>query len=105
MAAMVAGGRGTQAFRRLRRSLSVAVGEATTEVTYPSWRQMKRALNPKFKALNVEALTLLLLPYAWPSLVIHGRTYAALTRLDEVLAPRKPFAWLGDHLLVVAERR
>jgi SAM-dependent methyltransferase len=105
MAAMVAGGRGTQALRRLRRSLSVAVGEATTEVTYPSWPQLKGALDPKFKARSVEALTLLLLPYAWPSLVSHGRTYGALTRLDEILAPRKPFAWLGDHLLVVAERR
>jgi SAM-dependent methyltransferase len=105
MAAMVAGGRGTQAFRRLRRSLSVVVGEATTEVTYPSWPQLKGALDPKFKARSVEALTLLLLPYAWPSLVSHGRTYGALTRLDEILAPRKPFAWLGDHLLVVAERR
>jgi ubiquinone/menaquinone biosynthesis C-methylase UbiE len=105
MALMVAGGRAGEAFRRLRRSLTVAVGEATTEVTYPSWPQLKRTLNPEFKPLSVEALTLLLLPYAWPALATHGRTYAALARVDLALAPRRPFAWLGDHLLVVAERR
>jgi hypothetical protein len=31
--------------------------------------------------------------------------FATLARLDGILAPRRPFAWLGDHLLVVAERR
>lgn len=105
MALMVARGRAGVAFRRLRRSLMVAVGEASTEVTYPSWPQLKRALDPEFKAFNVEALTLLLLPYAWPALATHGRTYGALARVDQALAPRRPFAWLGDHLLVVAERR
>jgi SAM-dependent methyltransferase len=105
MALMVAGGRAGEAFRRLRRSLTVAVGESSIEVTYPSWPQLKRALDPEFKALSVEALTLLLLPYAWPALAPHGRTFGALARVDRVLAPRQPFAWLGDHLLVVAERQ
>jgi SAM-dependent methyltransferase len=105
MAVMVAGGRAGDAFRRLRRSLTVAVGESTAEVTYPSWPQLKRALDPEFRALSVEALTLLLLPYAWPALAAHRRTYRVLARVDRVLAPRQPFAWLGDHLLVVAERR
>jgi SAM-dependent methyltransferase len=104
MALMVAGGRAGEAFRRLRRSLTVAVGESRTEVTYPSWPKLKRALNPEFKTLSVEALTLLLLPYAWPALAPHARAYGALARIDRVLAPRPPFAWLGDHLLVVAER-
>jgi SAM-dependent methyltransferase len=105
MALMVVGGRAGEAFRRLRRSLTVAVGESRTEVTYPSWPQLKRALDPEFKALSVEALTLLLLPYAWPALAPHGRTFGALARIDRVLASRHPFATLGDHLLVVAERR
>jgi len=105
MALMVARGRAGEAFRRLQRSLTVAVGESTTEVTYPSWPQLKRALDPEFKALSVEALPLLLLPYAWPALATHGRTYGVLAHVDRVLAPRQPFAWLGDHLLVVAQRQ
>jgi 2-polyprenyl-3-methyl-5-hydroxy-6-metoxy-1,4-benzoquinol methylase len=105
MALLVAGGRAGQAFRRLRPPLTVRVGEACTEVTYPSSPQLKRALEPEFKTLNVEALTLLLLPYAWPALAGHDRTFRALARLDRALAARRPFAWLGDHLLVVAERR
>lgn len=105
IALMVARGRAGEALRRLHRSLPVAIGEATVEVTYPSWPQLKRALAPEFKARQVEALTLLLLPYAWPALAVHGRTYGALARLDFALAPHRPFAWLGDHLLVVAERR
>jgi SAM-dependent methyltransferase len=105
MALMVARGRAGKAFRRLRPSLRVPLGDAFTDVTYPSWPQLKRALDPDFKALSVEALTLLLPPYAWPALAPHDRTYHLLTRLDETLARHRPFAWMGDHLLVVAERR
>jgi ubiquinone/menaquinone biosynthesis C-methylase UbiE len=105
MALMFAGGRASQAFRRLRPSLTVSVGSAVAEVTYPSWRQLRRALDPDFRPLSVEALTLLLPPYAWPALATHDRTYRVLARLDQTLATRWPFAWLGDHLLVVAERR
>jgi ubiquinone/menaquinone biosynthesis C-methylase UbiE len=105
MAIMVASARPKQAFRRLRPSLTVTVGDATTQVTYPSWPAVKRSLAPHFKTLSVEALTFLLPPYAWPVLASHGRTFRVLTRIDEVLATRPPFALLGDHLLVVAERR
>lgn len=105
MALMGASGRVKQAFRRLHPSLTVAVGGATTQVTYPSWPALKRALDPHFQTLSVEALTLLLPPYAWPALARHERTYRGLARVDQALAPRRPFAWLGDHLLVVAERR
>jgi hypothetical protein len=105
MALMVASARPKQAFRRFRPSLTVSVGDATTQVTYPSWPAVKRSLAPHFKTLSVEALTFLLPPYAWPVLASHGRTFRVLTRIDEVLATRPPFALLGDHLLVVAERR
>ncbi len=105
VALMVAGGRAKQAFRRLRPSLAVALGGASTEVTYPSWPALRRALNPNFQTLSLEALTLLLPPYAWSALAPHERTYRTLARVDQALAPRRPFAWLGDHLLVVAERR
>jgi SAM-dependent methyltransferase len=105
MGLMVVGGRAKQAFRRLRPSLAVTVGEAATQVTYPSWPALRRALDPHFRALSVEALTLMLPPYAWRALAAHDRTYKALARVDGALAPRRPFAWLGDHLLVVAERR
>jgi len=105
MALMFASGRARQAFRRLHPSLTVTVGEATTRVTYPSWPALRHALEPHFETLSVEALTLLLPPYAWPALAAHERTYRVLVRLDQAIAPRRPFAWLGDHLLVVAERR
>jgi SAM-dependent methyltransferase len=104
MALLVAGGRANQAFRRLRSSIPVAVGSNTVEVRYPSWRQLSRALRPQFQIVSVQALPLLLLPYAWPALSARPRVFKAVRGLDRMLAAHRPFAWLGDHLLVVAER-
>jgi SAM-dependent methyltransferase len=105
MGLLVAGGRAGQAVRRSRPSIRVTVGSNFADVTYPSWRQLRRALQPRFRVLSVQALPFLLVPYAWPALAAHPRTYRTLCRLDAVLARRRPFTWLGDHLLVVAERR
>jgi ubiquinone/menaquinone biosynthesis C-methylase UbiE len=104
IALLAAGGRAKQALRRARPSLRVGVGSSTVEVRYPSWPELSRALRPRFRAVTVQALPLLLVPYAWPALSAHDRVYKALRRIDGILAPRRPFAWLGDHLLVVAER-
>ena len=104
MALLIAGGRAKQAFRRTRSSLSVGVGANTLEVRYPSWRELRRALRPRFRVVGVQALPLLLLPYVWPAFSAHPHLYKTVSLLDRALAPRRPFAWLGDHLLVVAER-
>ena len=104
MALLAAGGRPKDAFRRMRPTVQVAVGPNVAEVRYPSWSQMRRVLRPKFRVVTVQALPLLLLPYAWPAFSAHPRLYKTVSRLDRVLARRRPFAWLGDHLLVVAER-
>jgi 2-polyprenyl-3-methyl-5-hydroxy-6-metoxy-1,4-benzoquinol methylase len=104
MALLVAGGRARKALRRTRPSARVAVGSSSAEVRYPSWRRLRRALLGPFSIVSVQALPLLLVPYAWPAIGSHPRLYSAVCRLDEVLASRRPFAWLGDHLLVVAER-
>jgi len=104
IALLVAAGHARKALRRTRRSARVAVGSSFAEVRYPSWRQLRRALHGPFSIVSVQALPLLLVPYAWPVISDHPRMYRAVCRLDEVLAPRRPFAWLGDHLLVVAER-
>jgi SAM-dependent methyltransferase len=104
MGLLVAGGRAGQALRRSRPSIRVAVGSSFADVRYPSCRQLSRALQGPFRIVSVEALPLLLVPYAWPSIAGHPRMYRALCRLDRFLAPRRPFAWLGDHMLVVAER-
>ena len=105
MASLLVGGRANQAVRRTRSPLRVTVGSNVTEVWYPSWHRLRSALYPHFRPLHVQALTLLLLPYAWPALSAHPRMYEVARRLDGALASRRPFAWLGDHLLVVAERR
>jgi ubiquinone/menaquinone biosynthesis C-methylase UbiE len=105
MALLVVGGRANQALRRTRSSLRVGVGSNTVEVRYPSWRQLSRALRPRFRVVSVQALPLLLLPYAWPAFSAHPRVYKMASRLDGTLSRRRPFAWVGDHLLVVAERR
>jgi ubiquinone/menaquinone biosynthesis C-methylase UbiE len=105
MAAMAASGRINDSVRRARGSVRVTIGTASTAVRYPSWRQLNNALRPAFRVRSVRALPLLLLPYAWPGLASRPRLFAALRRLDGIMAPRRPFAWLGDHLLVVAERR
>jgi SAM-dependent methyltransferase len=105
MALLAVGGRPNQALRRTRSSLRVGVGSNLAEVRYPSWRRLRGALHPSFRVLRVQALPLLLLPYVWPALASHPRVYKMLSRLDGILAPHRPFAWLGDHLLVVAERR
>jgi SAM-dependent methyltransferase len=104
MAFLIAGGRAKQAFRRTLPSVKVVVGSHIAYVRYPSWRQLSRALRPRFRVITVQALPLLLTPYAWPALSAHPRVFKTVSRLDHVLAPRRPFAWLGDHLLVVAER-
>jgi hypothetical protein len=104
MGLLAAGGRPKQAFRRMRPSVPVAIGSNVADVRYPSWREVRRALRPQFRIVNVQALPLLLLPYAWPAFSAHPHIYQIVSRLDRVLAPRRPFAWLGDHLLVVAER-
>lgn len=103
-ALLLTGGRAKQAFRRTRPSVSVAIGPNVADVRYPSWRELRRALRPRFRVATVQALPLLLLPYAWPAFSAHPHLFNAVSRLDRVLAPRRPFAWLGDHLLVVAER-
>jgi SAM-dependent methyltransferase len=105
MALLALSGRPNQSLRRARSSLQVAAGSSFAEVRYPSWRQLRSALHPSFRVLKVQALPLLLVPYAWPALAAHPHIYEAVSRLDGILAPRRPFAWLGDHLLVVAERR
>jgi SAM-dependent methyltransferase len=102
---MTVGGRGNQALRRAQSTVRVMVGGRAAEVSYPSWRQLNSALRPGFRVVSVRALPLLLLPYARPALVSHPRLFSALRTLDRILAPRRPFAWLGDHMLVVAERR
>ncbi|HEV2035935.1 MAG TPA: class I SAM-dependent methyltransferase, partial [Candidatus Dormibacteraeota bacterium] len=104
MALLVAGGRAKQAFRRTRSSVQVTVGPNVAEVRYPSWDELRRALRPGFRVVTVQALPLLLLPYAWPAFSAHPHLYKTASRLDRALASRRPFAWLGDHLLVVAER-
>jgi SAM-dependent methyltransferase len=104
MALMVASGRFRETFRRARPSLRVPVGTNFVDVRYPSWRQVRRALQDRFRVISLQALPLLLVPYAWPALAAHPRIYSATSRLDAALSPLPPFAWLGDHLLVVAER-
>jgi SAM-dependent methyltransferase len=103
-ALLLAGGRARQAFRRTRPSVPVAIGPNIAHVRYPSWRELQRALRTRFRVATVQALPLLLLPYAWPAFSAHPRLYNTVSRLDRVLALRRPFAWLGDHLVVVAER-
>ena len=105
MALLAASGRVKQALRRTRPSVTVGVGANSIKVSYPSWRRLRRALRPRFRVVSLEALPLVLLPYAWPAFSAHPRMYRTVTRLDQGLARRRPFAWLGDHLLVVAERR
>jgi 2-polyprenyl-3-methyl-5-hydroxy-6-metoxy-1,4-benzoquinol methylase len=105
MAALAAAGRARQAMRRTRPSLRVAVGSGFADVTYPSWRQVGAALHSEFQIVSVQALPLLLVPYAWPALSSHSRLYKAVSWLDSMLSARRPFAWFGDHLHVVAERR
>jgi ubiquinone/menaquinone biosynthesis C-methylase UbiE len=104
MALLAAGGRVHQAFRRSRSSIRVTVGSSFADVRYPSWLQLRQVLRGKFRVESVQALPLLLVPYAWNALSTHPHVYKAISRIDRMLAPHRPFAWLGDHLLVVAER-
>jgi SAM-dependent methyltransferase len=104
MALLAASGRPGQALRRARPSVRVTIGSSVAEVRYPSWRQLRRALRGRFRVVSVQALPLLLVPYAWRALAARPRWYKAISRVDGMLAPHRPLSWLGDHLLVVAER-
>jgi SAM-dependent methyltransferase len=105
MALMAAAGHAGKALRRARSSVQVEIGTSFADVRYPSWHQLSSALHPGFRVVSVQALPLLLLPYAWPALAAHPRLFTTLASLDRILAPHRPFAWMGDHLLVIAERR
>jgi SAM-dependent methyltransferase len=105
MALLAVGGRAGEALRRTRSSVRVGVGSDIIDVRYPSWWQLRQALSPQFRVVSLQALPFLLLPYAWPAFAAHPGVYRATRGLDGLLARRRPFAWLGDHLLVVAERR
>src|SRR6267143_3730572 len=49
-------GRVKEAFRRTRSSLRVAVGSNFTEVSYPSWHELRQALDARFRVVSVQAL-------------------------------------------------
>lgn len=102
---LLAAGRPRDAFRRHRRSLIVDLGATSVEVRYPSWPSVRRALRPHFRILRVEALLFFLLPYQWRALRSHRWTLDTLARLDRLVDAHRPFAWGGDHVVVVAERR
>jgi ubiquinone/menaquinone biosynthesis C-methylase UbiE len=104
IALLAARGHAGQALRRTRSSALVGAGPNSIEVSYPSWRRLRRALSQRFRVVSLEALPLLLLPYAWPAFSAHPRLFNTVSRLDRSLAARRPFASLGDHLIVVAER-
>ena len=75
--------------------------EVPQKCRYPLWRELRRALIQSSR--SCVALPLVLMPYAWPPAGILAA--AKPPELDSMLSRRRPFAWLGDHLHMVAEQK
>lgn len=98
------------AFRRWGgRSLATVREEwqgSKVPVYYWTPRTLERTFSPDFSLLHTRALTWALPPpYLSARLTRHRWILAILERLEKRFASRWPFRALGDHVLLVLERR
>ncbi|AGY58773.1 class I SAM-dependent methyltransferase [Gloeobacter kilaueensis] len=108
MAAYAVCGRWAQAFRRLRPGLVAAsIGDGQSiSVRYHSARQVRQAFAPWFHLEGQRAIGLFVPPTYFDKWVrsLPG-LLGVLDRLDRTIGHLWPFAFLGDHILYVLQRR
>jgi len=94
------------AFRRWRSGVEARVGNgATVHVWYPSPWRLRREFASHFRHLKTVGIGVLLPPSYLSHLVERWpRLFETLAALDRRLGRWFPWAWLGDHYLVVFER-
>ncbi len=99
-------GKARTALRRWRSGVEARVGNgAKARVWYPSPRRLRQEFAPHFRHLRTVGIGVLLPPSYLGHLVERWpRLFRALAGLDRRLGQGFPWAWLGDHYLVVLER-
>jgi ubiquinone/menaquinone biosynthesis C-methylase UbiE len=100
-------GRFRLATRRLRRRGTRAHLEGRQfQVHYFTPRQVVAAFGGEYELVGVEGLSVVT-PTAESKTLAkrHARLYRVLARVDDALAPRRPFSAWGDFVIVVLRRR
>lgn len=100
-------GRPAAAVRRFRRGAVAHLGNgATARVWYPSARRLRAEFRPWFRHVTTVGIGILLPPsYLVESVERRPRLLARLGRLEDRIAGRFPWRHIGDHYLLVLERR
>jgi SAM-dependent methyltransferase len=103
---LVFAGKFRLATRRLRRGGTRAHLEGREfRVHYFTPRQVVGAFGSRYEVLGVEGLSVLTPTAESKNLARrHARLYRLLARVDDVLAPRRPFSGWGDFFIVVLRR-
>jgi hypothetical protein len=96
-------GRPAAALRRFRPSPIADVGGHRFPIRYYRPRDFDRALGTGFRRIETRSLGLVLPPPPVGPTV--GRLLPQLARLEDLLAPLPLLRTMGDHVLVVYERR
>jgi hypothetical protein len=99
-------GRWRKAFRRQAKNPVATIRDSPLAVHYYSPRKMMREFAPMFSLVEVVGLNVFSPPpssaNAYRAL---GKTVSILERIDDAVASVAPFNRLGDHFLIVLERR
>jgi hypothetical protein len=106
IALFLARGQPRAAFRRFQREPVGDVEGRTFPMRYYGARDFDRALGPGFRRLEVRSLGLFLPPLSFgPQLARASRLLEVLTALEDCTAGLPGLRHLGDHVIVVYERR
>jgi SAM-dependent methyltransferase len=106
IALFLARGEPRTAFRRFRRSPVADVDGRTFPMRYYGVRDFDQALGAGFRRIEVRSLGLFLPPLSFgPQLGRASRLLDALTALEDRTAGLPGLRHLGDHIIVVYERR
>ena len=107
IASYLARGQPGSAFRRFRSGAPANVGEgATVKVWYPSPRHLRSELGRHFRHCATVGIGVLLPPSYLSNLVERWTpAFAVLRTIEGRLGPHFPWNQLGDHYLMILERR
>jgi hypothetical protein len=94
-----------KAFRRFSGHTTAKVGEYSTDVYYPTLRQLKKIFSPSFTLRSCVGVGVAVPPsYVETWIRRHPKTLPLLRAIDKVISGLPWFRVLGDHMLLHFER-
>ncbi|HVT08405.1 MAG TPA: methyltransferase domain-containing protein [Polyangia bacterium] len=106
IALFLARGQPRTALRRFRRNPVADVDGVRFPMRYYGARDFDAALGPAFRRIQTRSLGLALPPLSFgPALARRPRLMAALAAVEDRLAPMPGLSRLGDHVILVYEKR